>query len=87
MRVYISSSDSSRLKGRKDPNRHIHFNNSNVYIAPGYCYKVFRNLHRFLSAMTMRVDKLLKNEQKPHRRFSSDHTRCPHPDVISITVM
>ena len=50
MRVYISSSAGSGLSGRKDPNRHIHFNNSNVYISPRILLKkiyidFFSNCH------------------------------------------
>lgn len=44
MRVYISSSAGSGLSGRKDPNGHIHFNNSNVWNSPRILLK---NLHWF----------------------------------------
>lgn len=44
MRVYMSSSASSGLLGRKSPKRHIYFNNSNVYISPRILLK---NLHWF----------------------------------------
>lgn len=83
MRVY-SSSASSGLSGRRDPNRHIHFNNSNVYISLRILFKdlLKATLIFFFCSNGHDDGQTIKNELQSPQCFSSDHAQCSCPDVI-----
>lgn len=86
MRVYISSSAGSGLSGRKDPNGHIHFNNSNVWNSPRILLKKICIDFIFSLAIASTMGKLLTKCTTSSSVFQLRSCTF-HADIIHITAL